>query len=728
MVFAAAGSTLVLIQAQRILGTMLVCARTDPGAWPMSPTRQIDDQGAAPDEVTIGILTALACETNAVVSLLDDVGGYDDPQDQNHYRTGSLPSTDAARPHGVAVLMMSRDNTRSAAYYCANMLRTFPGIQIVIMVGIAGGLPRPQTPDRHVRLGDIVVATEGIVDYTHVRQEHGRSEPRGRQSAGLISQRLLRAARELQLEELSGNYPWARWLDPEHRPPAETDVLYMRGVPVPHPERTSIASLNGLPRVHHGVMGSGDVLMRDEQARDDLAERFPDMLAIEMEGSGIAASTSAEDRAWFMVRGVADYAEAAGKTDTWHRFASNAAAAYMRALLRMTPALDGPGIRLWGRALPALTPPELTELEGLLRRLPSAVDVRAVWQDTVPELPRPSPEVLATPAAAIEHLTGLNAGADGVPPALVFVARLGRSLGDDPIGAEIVGWAVRRAGATGVGEALRARLGDTAAAPPVGPVLMIDIMTDGIDRGSCRISGYVHEGGGPWRPRAARVGPSDVAVTDIEYAARELVAEAERLWTGSREPAAIEFVMPSGLLDLPVQWFTGPLIFGRSEPLALAYTVVVRSRDRMYEPRVRRAWGSRWLQIDAKPFSGRVLWGTTARSGAAFNAWAAELQSDDRYAVVVLSEPPDSPWGRQELFAAFRAGVPVVLWDRRLPRPGESTDGIRSLSREPSELPANTKRVRVEAYAGDDAGHFGHWVALLWDDPRRVLADAGVES
>src|SRR6185503_19076810 len=146
-------------------------------------------------------------------------GEYDDPQDPNHYRTGFLPSTDPARPHGVAVLMMSRDNTRSAAGYCTNMLRTFPGIQIVIMVGIAGGLPRPQAPDRHVRLGDIVVATDGIVDYNHVRQEHGRAEPRGRQSAGLISQRLLRAARELQLEELSGRCPWARWLDAEHRPP-----------------------------------------------------------------------------------------------------------------------------------------------------------------------------------------------------------------------------------------------------------------------------------------------------------------------------------------------------------------------------------------------------------------------------------------------------------------------------------------------------------------------------
>lgn len=692
----------------------------------MHPTGPIDDQGAAPDEVTIGILTALPCEASAVVGLLDDVGGYDDPQDQNHYRTGFLPSTDAERPHGVAVLMMSKDNTRSAAYFCANMLRTFPGVQIVIMVGIAGGVPRPQTPERHVRLGDIVVATDGIVDYNHIRQEHGRSEPRGRQSAGLISQRLLRAARELQLEELSGSYPWAQWLDPKHRPSAETDVLYLHGVAVPHPERTSIASVNGLPRVHHGVMGSGDVLMRDEQARDDLAQRFPDMLAIEMEGSGIAASTAAEDRAWFMVRGVADYAEEVGKSDTWHTFASIAAAAYVRALLRMTPALDRPGIQLRGRALPALAPAELAQLEGLLERLPSDVNVRAVWQAAVPELPPPSPRVLTTAAAAVEHLAGLNADAAGLPPAVVFVARLGRSLSDDPIGAELVGWATSRAEATGAVEALRARLGSTDGRPPDGPALLIDIMTDGIDRASCRISGYVHDGAGPWRPRPTSDGPRDVAVSRLEDATRDLVDEAERRWAGSAAPATVEFVMPTGLLNLPVQWFTGSRAFDRSEPLCLSYSVTVRSRDRMRDPRMRRRWSLRWRQLDAKPYVGRVLWGTAGRTDAAFEAWSAELHGGDGYAMVVLSEPPDSAWGRRELHAALRAGVPVILWDRRLSRPAAATGGLEDLAREPAALRGEVKRVRVEAYGAGDAGHFGRWVALLWDDPDRLPVDVGV--
>jgi hypothetical protein len=337
--------------------------------------------------------------------------------------------------------------------------------------------------------------------------------------------------------------------------------------------------------------------------------------------------------------------------------------------------------------------------------------------------------VLATPAAAVEHLAGLNADAAGLHPAVVFVGRLGQSLSGIPIGDELTAWALARATAAGAADALHARLGDVADRPADGPVLLIEIMIDGIDRGSCRISPYVHSGA-QWRPRPAPSGPADVAVTHLEEAARGLVAEAERLWSSSEEPAAIEFVMSAGLLNLPVQWFTGPRIFERSDPLCLAYTVTVRSRERMREPRVHRAWGNRWRQINRKPFNGRVLWGTADRTRQGFDAWAADLRSDDRYAVVVLSEPPDSPWGRRELFAAFGAGVPVILWDRRQSRPTDSTEGIESLVAEPGMLPGNMQRVCVEAYraGADEPGHPGRWVALLWDDPHRVLPESEVVS
>ncbi|HEX5204658.1 MAG TPA: hypothetical protein VFW27_32440 [Actinoplanes sp.] len=685
--------------------------------------------------MTIGILTALPCEANAVVSLLDEVGNFHDPQDQNHYWLGTVPSTDPARPHAVTVLMMSRDGTRSAAYYCANMLRTFPGIQVVIMAGIAGGMPRPRTPERHVRLGDIVVAADGIIDISHVRRERGRAEPRGRQAAGLISQRLLRAARELQLEDLRDVRRWAHYLNPERsplavRPPADTDVLYVRDIRVPHPDRPGGPSLDGLPRVHHGVIGSGDVLMRDEDARDELAERFPDMLAIEMEGSGIAASTAAEDRAWFMVRGVADYAEASGKNDLWHPFASYAAACYVRALLERTPALAGQAMRLGGRALPVLAAAEQVELEALLQRIPSGVDVQAVWQAAVPELPRPSPEMLATPAAAIEYLTGLNADAAGLHPAVVFVGRLGQALVADPVGAELLAWAEARAAAARAGAALQDRLGVPGERPPgPGPVLLVDIMADGIDRESCRIVPYLQDGDRSL-PRPVPGGPADVPVSGLEDAARELVAEAERMWTRSDEPASIEFVMPLRLLNLPVQWFSGPRLFDRADPLCLEYTVTVRSRERMHETRVRRSWGNRWRQIDAKPFTGRVLWGAGRGDDQTLETWAGRLRADDRYAVVVLSEPPDSPWGRRELHAALVAGVPVILWDQRLSRPPDGTHGLDRLIAEPPELPGNTRRVRIEAHlaAATQPEHFGRWVALLWDDPRRLLTGPGAES
>jgi hypothetical protein len=100
------------------------------------------------------------------------------------------------------------------------------------------------------------------------------------------------------------------------------------------------------------------------------------------------------------------------------------------------------------------------------------------------------------------------------------------------------------------------------------------------------------------------------------------------------------------------------------------------------------------------------------------------LSGDDRYVVVVLSEPPSTDLGLHELFAALAAGIPVILWDQRLRHPADNaTDGLRRLIAEPARLPIEIRAVRVEAerMAAHDPDHYGRSVALLWDDPNRVL-------
>jgi hypothetical protein len=113
------------------------------------------------------------------------------------------------------------------------------------------------------------------------------------------------------------------------------------------------------------------------------------------------------------------------------------------------------------------------------------------------------------------------------------------------------------------------------------------------------------------------------------------------------------------------------------------------------------------------------------------DAWSTGLSGDASYVVVVLSEPPDTELGIRELFAALEAGVPVILWDQRpVHTAGSTTDELRRLTAEPAALPAHMRALRVAAAqrAEEEPDHYGRSVALLWDDPNRVVAVGGAGS
>ena len=700
-----------------------------------------------PYEVTVGILTALPVELRAMAELVDDVHQYSFPGDPNLYRLGTIPSGQAARPHRIALLMTPRDGTQLAATCCAHMLRTFPNIEAVIMAGIAGGIPRPDRPGKHVRLGDIVVAKDGIVNYGSVRQQDGTTRLRGPQGAGLISYRLLQAVGELGYEENGGNRRWERWLDPKTsepaalfpRPDPATDVLYVHNNVVSHPvPEPSMPA--GMPRVHYGLIGSADVLMVDEGFRDRLARDYPDMLAVEMEGSGIAASTSMISKAWFMVRGVADYSELAGKNDVWHAYASFTAAAYVRSLLEATQPVEVREPPQTVRILPLLADDDQRELDRLLRALPSDLDIEPAWlevmrHDGVPDPERPPAEVPSTPAEAYHFLAGRNAGRSGLSPAIVFLALLGRlahDRGPSAAADDLAAWLTAYTERSGISEALHARLrpesGAGPARPAAGPALVVEIAVDGLDRNQFRVDSWVQEDNGPWHPRW--LGVQHVTTPQIETAVGESIAQAEQAWADRHTTgrAGIEFVLPGALMNLPVQWFPD-LRMGIAKPICVRYPVAVRSLERMRAEKMRREWGHRWDRLDHQPFDGRVQWGIRYQSGpTSVESWSTGLSGDDRYVVVVLSEPPATERGLRELFAALEAGVPVILWDQREPQPGADTAGeLRRITAEPADLPDRIRSLRVEAMrmADQQPDHFGRSVALLWDDPNRVVGAGG---
>src|SRR5262249_40853979 len=183
------------------------------------------------------------------------------PPDFARYVRGTLPSRDAERPHQVVLTQTGDTGTNAAADAATNLGRSFPTVDCLLMVGIAAGVPEVRVPERHVRLGDIVVATWGIVDFAHVVVRDGRVELR--QPFPRPWQLLRRVAAGLQADELRGERPWEQWLDISGkldltgygRPPDATDVLTAPAPgarPPPPPPRNRSGHPAGLPQGPRG--------------------------------------------------------------------------------------------------------------------------------------------------------------------------------------------------------------------------------------------------------------------------------------------------------------------------------------------------------------------------------------------------------------------------------------------------------------------------------------------
>ena len=286
--------------------------------------------------VRVGILTALPEEYLAMRSIMHATVDSSATQDPHQYCSGWFRSKDPEKPHCAVIALPAREGTRFAAAATTDMLRSFPDIRVVIMCGIGGGVPAPANPRRDVRLGDIVVATEGIIDYDHVRQVDGTTEHRRIVSG--ISAALLRADRALRIRELGGEEPWLAHIhevaasNPRfQRPLVDSDPLHgLRA------EQSGSSVTAPRPGVWRGKIGSADTLLRDARRRDRLAAKYG-LLAFEMEGVGVATAVGAHDLHWFQVRGICDYCDNETKNDLWHDYAALVAASYVKSLLAECP-------------------------------------------------------------------------------------------------------------------------------------------------------------------------------------------------------------------------------------------------------------------------------------------------------------------------------------------------------------------------------------------------------
>lgn len=316
--------------------------------WPLLKLAALPEDNSLPTRlgkllrsqaIRIGIVTALPKEFAAMRVMLDEETAQPMAGDPNDYIVGTIASSDGSGSHLVVVTLLKEMGNNSAAASATHLLRSFPSVQDVIMVGIAGGVPFPQSPEHHVRLGDLVVSDEqGVVQYDNLKM--GVDKIVLRSMSSKPSSRMIGAVRGLEAERLMKKYPWEQFLEKANqlenanRPSDENDKLYKwtkDGKPTLAEHPTDSSRRAGKPKVHYGRIGASNVLLKNPAIRDQLRKDCG-VVAIEMEGSGIADATWTAGQQYLIVRGICDYCDEK-KNDVWQGYAAVVAAAYTRALV-----------------------------------------------------------------------------------------------------------------------------------------------------------------------------------------------------------------------------------------------------------------------------------------------------------------------------------------------------------------------------------------------------------
>ena len=288
------------------------------------------------EKIKIGIITALPKEYAAVKRMFEkseDVF-FKGTSAGNRFCVGEMKSANGGM-HQIALVLCGMGNNK-ASIRVTNMTTHFPEIDSVIMVGIAGGIPSPEEPKRHVRLGDIVIS-EGIVQYDMVKSTDNGEEIRSNPQKP--SAWLLEGIETLKAKEYEDIYQWKKYIDifakEKFAKPKMEDVLHTEdGAVIPHPEDDR----KGYPKLHYGIIASANTLLKNFKKRQELKEKLG-ALAVEMEASGIADATWENGIGYLVVRGICDYGDRF-KCDDWQEYAAIVAACYTKDLIENLPSFE----------------------------------------------------------------------------------------------------------------------------------------------------------------------------------------------------------------------------------------------------------------------------------------------------------------------------------------------------------------------------------------------------
>jgi nucleoside phosphorylase len=305
-----------------------------------------------PQNYTVGWICAIETEYTAAQTFFDNEHGspgHLSRYDTNHYTLGDIKGHNVV----MAVLPDGEYGTSSAASVIANLLIGFPNIKVGLMVGIGGGAPT-RTDD--VRLGDIVVSSPrdgspGVYQYDYGKAIQGvafvqtgflnQPSTAVRSAVTGLKSRYRRRGHNIEDTIRSTLETWPRLKVDFSRPSPESDRLYVSSlvhtsdVTCDESCATQIDNIvrrlprqagHDNPHVHHGIIASGNQLMKDALIRDHYA-REKHILCFEMEAAGIMNRFPC-----LVIRGICDYSDS-HKSKDWQGYAAMAAAAYAKDLL-----------------------------------------------------------------------------------------------------------------------------------------------------------------------------------------------------------------------------------------------------------------------------------------------------------------------------------------------------------------------------------------------------------
>lgn len=305
----------------------------------------------------IGWVCTLPKEQTAAMAILDETHPTVRKRsgDPNNYTLGSVGEHNIV----IACLPSGQPGGTSAATVAAWMASTFPRIKFVLLVGVGGGVPSK------VRLGDVVISTpagqfSGVVQWDMGKAREGGSFER----TGALNNpptALLSALSRLESEHLLCGPKIPEYLAALQekwpkmgRSDSLEDVLFKASYA--HVKASAVVDDNDEeeescrrcdktmvvqrkprdstdPRVHYGLVASGNQVIRDAVFRNKLNKDLGGhMLCVDMEAAGLMNCFPC-----LVIRGISNYADS-HKNDAWQEHAAAVAAATAKELLQYVSA------------------------------------------------------------------------------------------------------------------------------------------------------------------------------------------------------------------------------------------------------------------------------------------------------------------------------------------------------------------------------------------------------